>query len=456
MRITSFGAAREVTGSCHRIEVGGLTLLVDCGLIQGDRDADERNRAPFPFEPSDVDYVLLTHGHLDHCGRLPLLAKRGFRGKILATEGTRDVAELILLDSAHLQTEDAARRRRRARRTGGSADPPLHTVQDVTELMERFAVPVRYNRPLELATKMSITFRDAGHVLGSSFVRIDARGEGRSVVFSGDLGQHVVADPAPLEGCDLVVSESTYGDRNHRTVEASVDEFGAIVEEALRRGGNVVIPTFALERAQDVLFHLGELIARGVVQRAPVFLDSPLAINITRLYRRHHEILDPLLRARFDAGDDPFHFDGVEFTRTARESQEINDLRGVIILAGSGMCQGGRVMHHLRHNLGRPESAVVIVGYQARGTRGRRLVDGAEAVRIHGRDLAVRASIHTVGGFSAHADQNGLLGWLAPCRGKRALLVHGEDEALEALSERLSEALSIRAEIAERGRPLQI
>jgi metallo-beta-lactamase family protein len=459
VKITSFGAAREVTGSCHRVEVDGLTLLVDCGLIQGGRDARDRNREPFPFEPRSVDHVLLTHGHLDHCGRIPVLCAQGFRGSILATAGTRDIAQLILLDSAHLQTEDAARRRRRARRAGRSAPPPLYTVQDVTEAAEQFAPATRYDRPVDLSERVRVTFHDAGHVLGSSFVRIEDREAARSVIFSGDLGhlgQHVVADPSPLSHCDLVVSEATYGDRNHRTVKASVEELGEIVAETLGRGGNVVIPTFALERAQDVLFHLGELADADAIPRAPVFLDSPLAINITRLYRRYHEILDPVLRRRFDAGEDPFHFEGVEFTRTAEESRQINHVRGAIILAGSGMCQGGRVMHHLRHHLWRSESAVVIVGYQAAGTLGRRLVEGADSIRIHGQDVAVRASIHTVGGFSAHADQHGLMTWLAPCRGGRALLVHGENRALEALQTKLSSELGIGAEIAERGRPVEV
>ena len=457
MRITSYGAAREVTGSCHLVEADGLTLLVDCGLIQGE-DGDERNRAPFGFDPSTVDLVLLTHGHLDHCGRLPLLANRGFVGKILCTRATREVTQLILLDSAHLQMEDAARSRRRARREGKDTLPALYTGQDVVELEEAFASPpARYEHPVELAPSVTVTFHDAGHVLGSAFVRIEVGNgdEVQSVVFSGDLGhlgQHAVPDPEPLTRCDLAVVEGTYGDRNHRSVEESVDELATLVADTLHRGGNVLIPTFALERAQDILFHLGELQRAKRIPHSPIFLDSPLAIHLTRLYRRHGECLDERLKQLIAGGADPFRFDGVQYTRTAEESKEINHASGAIILAGSGMCQGGRIIHHLRHNLWREESAVVIVGYQARGTLGRRLIEGADSVRLHGRDVAVRAEIHTVGGFSAHADQRGLLRWLEPCRGGRARLVHGEDHALSALQRKLASDLDVEAQIAEKAR----
>jgi metallo-beta-lactamase family protein len=452
VKITSYGAAGEVTGSCHLLETDDLRLLVDCGLFQG-RDEEERNRAAFPFDPSSIDAVLLTHGHLDHCGRLPLLPDRGFRGEILCTQPTRDVAKLILMDSAHLQTEDAARRRRHARREGKEAAPPLYRVQDVVDLEDRFGTPARYDHPIEISPSVTVTFRDAGHVLGSAFVRIDGQeGAGRrSVVFSGDLGhlgQHSVADPASLRRCDLAVVESTYGDRSHRSVSDSVAELMEIVRRTLDAGGNVLIPTFALERAQDILFHLGEARRAGRIPKAPVFLDSPLAINLTRLYRKHEEYLDDRLRDLIDRDVDPFHFDGVEFTRSTEESKEINHAHGAVILAGSGMCQGGRIVHHLRHNLWREEAAVVIVGYQARGTVGRRLIEGAKSIRLHGRDIAVRASIHTVGGFSAHADRDEILQWLEPCRGERALLIHGEDRALESLRDTLSSRLDMDAEIA--------
>ena len=461
MRITSYGAAGGVTGSCHMVQAGELKLLVDCGLFQGRREDEDRNRAPFPFEASDIDHVLLTHGHLDHCGRLPLLGKAGFEGTILSTPATREIARAILLDSAHLQTEEASRRRRKARRTGKSFHPPLYTVQDALYSLDQFDPRPRYRGPLELSEDVIVTYRDAGHVLGSAFIEICERREGGSAtaVFSGDLGnlgQHVVGDPDCLPPCDLVVVESTYGDRNHRTVDESVEELAQVVSIVLEQGGNVVIPTCALERAQDVLFYLGELQREQRIPRCRIFLDSPLAIDITRSYRRYATYLDHEVQQMIEAGEDPFGFDGVEFTRTADESRRINDVQGAIILAGSGMCQGGRVLHHLKHNLWDRKSAVVFVGFQAYGTRGRRLVEGAEAIRIYGEEVAVKASIHTIGGFSAHADQKGILQWLKPCRGGRALLVHGEDQALAELSSTVQTALGIRAHIATLGEPVDV
>lgn len=461
MRIVSYGAAGGVTGSCHMVEAGGLNLLVDCGLFQGRREDEDRNSEPFPFDAASIDFVLLTHGHLDHCGRLPLLAKAGFDGSILSTPATREIARAILLDSAHLQTEEASRRRRRARRTGALPRPPLYTVQDALYALDQFDPRPRYGAKLTLSDDVAVTFRDAGHILGSAFIEITTQEEGtaRTAVFSGDLGnlgQHVVGDPKPLPRCDLVVVEGTYGDRNHRSVSESVDELAGVVSRVLERGGNVVIPTFALERAQDVLFYLGELRREQRVPRCPIFLDSPLAIDITRSYRRHATYLDAVVQAMIESGEDPFSFDGVEFTRTPEESRRINDVQGSIILAGSGMCQGGRVLHHLKHNLWDEESAVVLVGYQAFGTLGRRIVEGAKSVRIYGEEVAVRASVHTIGGFSAHADQAGLLGWLKPCSGGRALLVHGEERALTVLQAKIQSALGMKAQISHLGEAVEV
>jgi len=461
MRITSYGAAEGVTGSCHMVEAGGLNLLVDCGLFQGRREDEDRNSAPLPFDASQIDFVLLTHGHLDHCGRLPLLGKAGFEGSILSTPATREIARAILLDSAHLQTEEASRRRRRARRTGKPHSPPLYTVQDALYALDQFDPRPRYGGKLKLSDDVEITFRDAGHVLGSAFIEIRApEQEGaKSVVFSGDLGnlgQHVVGDPSPLPRSDLVVVEGTYGDRNHRSVSDSVDELARVVTQVLERGGNVVIPTFALERAQDVLFYLGELRREQRIPRCPIFLDSPLAIDITRAYRRYATYLDAVVQEMIESGEDPFSFDGVEFTRTTEDSRRINDVQGSIILAGSGMCQGGRVTHHLKHNLWDEESAVVFVGYQASGTLGRRIVEGAKSVRIHGEEVAVRASVHTIGGFSAHADQAGLLRWLKPCSGGRALLVHGEERALIELRAKVQIVLEMEAHIAQLGEAVEV
>jgi metallo-beta-lactamase family protein len=461
MRITSFGAAEGVTGSCHLIEAKGVKLLVDCGLFQGGHEEEERSYEPFPFDPRELDFVLLTHGHLDHCGRLPKLVKEGFRGPIITTAATRDIARFILLDAAHLQHEEFLVRQRKGRRSGLPVRPPLYSVEDVLYMLDQFEPQAQYEKPLKLTSGLTATFRDAGHILGSSFIElvIQEDGKRKGVIFSGDLGnlgQHVVPDPVLPHESDLVVVESTYGDRNHRSVAESVEELAEAVNDTLERGGNVIIPTFALERAQDVLFYLGQLRRSGKIPECSIYLDSPLAIDITEVYRRHPQCLDTKLRELIDSGKRPFLFEGVSFTRTTEESKRLNDMRGAIIMAGSGMCTGGRVLHHLRHNLWREESSVLIVGYQARGTLGRALVEGAKRVRIYGEETAVKARIYTINGFSAHADQAGLLRWLAPCRGKRALLVHGENHALAALKSLAQEELGMEAEIARLGQPVSL
>ncbi len=461
MKITSFGAALGVTGSCHFVEANGKRFLIDCGLFQGGSEEEEKNYRPFPFDPKELDFVLLTHGHLDHCGRLPKLVREGFRGPIITTAATRDIARFILLDAAHLQQEEFYTQQRKHRRAGLPVREPLYSVEDVLYTLDQFEPRARYDQPLELSPGIKATFRDAGHVLGSAFIELEVE-EGndvKKVTFSGDLGnlgQHVVPDPELPHECDLVVVESTYGDRDHRPVADSIAELAEAVNATLDRGGNVIIPTFALERAQDVLFYLGQLRRAGEIPECPIYLDSPLAIDITGVYRRHPECLDEKLREMLAAGERPFAFANVHFTRSTEESKRLNDANKVIIIAGSGMCTGGRVLHHLRHNLWREESSVVIVGYQAQGTLGRALVDGARHVRIYGEEIPVKAKIYTINGFSAHADRSGLLRWLGPCRGKRALLVHGEEHALHALRDAVRSELGMTAEIARPGEAVEV
>ncbi|MFQ6033850.1 MAG: MBL fold metallo-hydrolase RNA specificity domain-containing protein, partial [Candidatus Bipolaricaulia bacterium] len=377
------------------------------------------------------------------------------------TAATRDIARFILLDAAHLQEEEFSIQQRKHRRSGLPVRPPLYSVEDVLYMIDQCEPRARYEEPLELAPGIGATFRDAGHILGSAFIELQIE-EGKKterVTFSGDLGnlgQHVVPDPAMPHECDLVVTESTYGDRDHRSVAESVKELAEAVSRTLEQGGNVIIPTFALERAQDVLFYLGQLRREGEIPECPIYLDSPLAINITEVYRRHPESLDAKLREMIDSGERPFLFAEVSFTRATEESKRLNEARGAIIMAGSGMCTGGRVLHHLRHNLWRAESSVVLVGYQARRTLGRALVEGAKRVRIYGEEIAVKAKIYTINGFSAHADQTGLLRWLGPCRGKRALLVHGENHALATLKALAHERLGMEAQIARFGEPVSL
>jgi len=446
MHITPYGAAGEVTGSCHLVETEGYHILVDCGLFQGRRELEERNYQHFPFKPNAIDVVLLTHGHLDHCGRLPVLVKAGYRGPIVTTASTRDITRLILLDAAKVQYEEYMTRKRKAKRHGETPHEPLYDEDDVLVTMDQVVPKAQMDRPFSLNERVTATFRPAGHVLGSGFIELTIRERGNTyhVTFSGDLGnhaRHVVREPEYPHKAHWLVMESTYGDRLHRSFQASVDELADAINETHKRGGNVIIPTFALERAQDVLFYLRELREKNRIPKGPVFLDSPLAIRLTNVYRRHQESLHPRVRDLLDRGKDPFFFPGVYLTPTAEESKTINYIEGgAIIIAGSGMCTGGRVVHHLRHNLWREESSVVIVGYQGRGTLGRALVDGARKVHIFGEEIVVRSRIYTINGFSAHADQAELLDWARAAGRARVLLVHGEEQALGALQQKLHDS----------------
>jgi metallo-beta-lactamase family protein len=446
MKISFHGAARGVTGSCHLVECNGHRILVDCGLYQGGRELDDENSEDFGFDPASIDYLLLTHAHLDHCGRIPLLCRRGFRGEIVTTAASRELARLVMMDSGHLQEEEARYRARRHLRHGHAFSPePLYSVLDVLNSTERFGRTASYDTPLELAEGMRVTFLDAGHILGSACLLLELR-EGerkRRVLFSGDLGnaeRPFLRSPARPPHADVVIMESTYGDRLHRKLGPSVEEFYAAINDTMVRGGNVVVPTFALERAQELLFFLRE---GQQEHRLPgslqTFLDSPMAIAATEIYEHHPECYESDVARVFRRGQDPFAAQGLHFTRETAESMALNRVSGgAVILAGSGMCTGGRVRHHLRHNLGRSQSSVVFVGFAARGTLARRIIDGAEEVSIFGESIAVRAAIHTINGFSAHADQAELLAWHTQAgKPERTFLVHGEEDVMQKLAGQL-------------------
>lgn len=430
---TAHGAAGEVTGSCHLLEVDDVRILVDCGFYQGGDELAAANAAPFGFDPAEIDVVVLTHAHLDHVGRLPLLVRRGFRGEIVATAATRELAELVLLDAARIQEEDAERAARKARRAGRDAPPPLYTIADVAWTMGFFGRTAAFSTPLPLAPGVEATFLDAGHILGSASVVVDLERWGRRVTFSGDVGspgRPIMRDPTPPPPSDVLVMESTYGDRRHRSLEASVEELYEAISATVAAGGNVVVPTFALERAQEILYFIREGCESGrLPARLPVYLDSPMAISATEIFLHHPEAVDAETYALVEAGVDPFRPPGLVMTRDVQSSRAINEVRGAVILAGSGMATGGRVRHHLKHNLWRPECAVVFVGFAARGTPARRIIDGAKTIRILGEEIAVRARIYTINGFSAHADHDELLAW-ARSAGERCdvFLVHGEPE----------------------------
>jgi len=475
MHLQFYGAAGEVTGSCHILRVQGRTVLLDCGLIQGGAEPDARNRAPFPFEASQVDAVILSHAHIDHCGRLPLLRQRGFRGPVYATAACRDLARILLADSAYMAERDAERaNRRREERRGGHAQrrdrehragrgarsgwiQPLFTVEDAAEVIGQFET-VPYGQATQVLPGVQVTFRDAGHILGSASVWLDLEeGEARRrVVFSGDVGQYdtpILRDPEGDGHADVVVMESTYGDRLHRDRAATLDEFGSILRQARSGGGNVLIPAFAVGRSQEILYELAAHFDEWEVGRWQVFLDSPMAIEASQVYLRHPELYDAEARAAHRNLDRIPALPNLALCRTATESMAINAVRdGAIIIAGSGMCTGGRIVHHLKLNLPRPECNVIFSGFQAMGTPGRAIVDGRPFVRIHGEPVPVRASVHTLGGFSAHGDQADLLRWQATLQGKpQTWLVHGESSGADGMRE----ALARKGVAAHVARPMQ-
>jgi len=447
MEVSFHGAAGNVTGSCHLVLAGGKRILIDCGFFQGAHDLEEENADNFGFDPGEIDMLLLTHAHLDHCGRIPLLMKRGFRGEILTTSATRDLAKLVLMDSASLQVEDSKRQARHRQRRGEAAAGPLYDVPDVLDAMDHFGRVAQYQQPIELAPGIRATFGDAGHILGSAWVLLEVEegGKTQGIVFSGDLGNQgkpIINGPAPAPQADYVVMESTYGDRQHKPLALSVEELKTAILTTLERGGNVVIPTFALERAQDLLYFLRQLIEqRELPRHLNVFLDSPMAISATQIFRRHPEFFNPETHHLFADGKDPFALPGLHMVRDTAESIAINSIRGgAVIMAGSGMATGGRVLHHLRQNLWRKESSVIFVGYAAEGTLARLIIEGRKEVHIFGEAVRVAAQVYTIGGFSAHADQAELLQWHQGS-GSPAItfLVHGEDGARERLAKTLQE-----------------
>ena len=463
MRLTAYGAAREVTGSCHLVEAGGKRIIVDCGQFQGGDHSYARSMEPFPFDPRSIDAVVLTHGHLDHVGRLPLLVRSGFKGPIYATDETREIGRLILMDAAHVMYEEYGWRKRKAMRRGEEIPPPPFAVEDALLAVDQFGPPVVYDTSTSLGDGLTLTLRNAGHILGSAFAEFEEgrNGAGKSIIFSGDLGYRgraVMPDPTPCPSCTAVVSEATYGDRPHRPPEESRQEFEGAVKDALKRGGNVVIPSFALERSQDVLYYLHQMWDAGEVpSNCRIFLDSPLAISITEAYERHLRDLNPSLVASLDKGEDPFEFPGVEFTPSVEDSRAINTwASGSIIIAGSGMANGGRILHHLRHNLWREDSSVIFVGYQAIGTPGRAIVDGAKSIKIMGEEIAVRARVYTINGLSAHADKDGIIEWLRGSGDAQVMLVHGEPKSLDTLAAAIRDELRRKVTIVEPETPYDL
>ncbi|MEQ8747928.1 MBL fold metallo-hydrolase [Pyruvatibacter sp.] len=470
MKVTFTGAAQEVTGSCTLIDAEGVRFLVDCGMFQGGRGADGKNRAAFAFDPRTVDFVLLTHAHMDHSGLLPKLWKSGFRGPVYTSHATAELLEIMLRDSAHIQQSDAERamRHRRAKKNHDGtkkkrADTePIYTMQDVEAVLEHVR-GLDYETMTQAHDAVRFQLRDAGHILGSAIIEVwltehrHERAHERKLVFSGDLGQPnrpILCDPAIIEQADVLFVESTYGDRRHKNLADTIEELVSVVNHTLHDlHGNIIIPAFAVGRTQELLYYFNHLSREGRFSGLNVFVDSPMATAVTRLTMQHLELFDAQSRNLVAWQKNGSGVPNITFTGSVDESRAINAIRsGAVIIAASGMCTAGRIKHHLRHGLSEPRNAVIITGFQAEGTLGRRLVDGARRVRIFGDDVTVRASVHTLGGFSAHADQAAVLSWLGGFKKAPAttFIMHGEPTASAALAEKITSTLGWQVELPER------
>lgn len=461
MELEFYGAAGYVTGSCHILRVGGRTVLLDCGMIQGGDREEAKNADPFPFEAADIDAVVLSHAHIDHSGRLPLLVKRGFRGTIHAQNATVALIRILLADCADLEDSRVRRMNRRREEKNQPLLAPLYTQADVTKTLTQVRGQA-YGETTEVVPGVSVRFYDAGHIMGSAVASLSLAENGRqqTLVFSGDLGQYdspILEDPESPPGADRVIMESTYGDRRHRGREKSLAEMGQVFLDAWEEGGNVLIPAFAVGRSQEVLYHLGRNFEAWGIDRWHIFLDSPLGIEASEIYWDYENLFDAEAKRIFREEVVMPKLPNLHFTRSPEESRVINRLRsGAIIIAGSGMCNGGRILHHFRHNIERRETHILFTGYQPPGTLGRRIIDGANTVRIYKETFQVRAQTHTIGGMSAHGDQADLLRWYQGMEGRPAVhLVHGDQEAAASLQQRLLE-VGAAAEVADAGQVVEL
>ena len=454
MRLTCIGAAHEVTGSCHLLEACGKNILIDCGMEQG---PDLYENQELSVSPGDIDFVLLTHAHIDHSGNLPLLCKKGFKGEIVTTFATADLCGIMLRDSAHIQVFEVQWRNRKARRSGDALYEPIYDMEDADAAIKLLA-PCDYNQKITLCEGIEIRFQDIGHLLGSASieVRITEDGVTKKIVFSGDVGntdQPIIKDPTPVKEADYVVIESTYGDRTHGDERPDyVSEFTRILRETFARGGNVVIPSFAVGRTQEILYFIREIKEKDLLPEYPgfeVYVDSPLAIEATNVFNKNvKSCFDEEALALIEQGINPLVFPGLKTTITSEESKLINfDEKPKVILSASGMCEAGRIRHHLKHNLWRPECTVCFVGYQAVGTLGRRLIEGAESVKLFGENITVNARIEVLQGISGHADMNGLLAWLKGFETplERVIVVHGEDTVTDSFASLVEDTIGCPA-----------
>lgn len=468
MKITFLGATKMVTGSNFLVEGAGKKFLVDCGMYQGgDRD-EMQNHEPFAYDVNEIDFMLLTHAHIDHSGRIPKLYKEGYRNPVITTKATRDLCSIMLPDSGHIQEQEIEWRNRKRMREGKEALPPLYTTQDAIDTMEIFK-PVNYDEIIEIDPNIYVRFNDAGHMLGSAIIEIWVKEDGKETkaVFTGDLGNNdipLLSSPTMIDNCDYLVMESTYGGRLHIRNDEKANLFLNIVSETLDKGGTVVIPSFAVGRTQEILYELNNLKDAqdseefkkkyATLMKAPVYVDSPLAISATEVFRENANLFDEETQALIERGDNPLEFPGLQFTRTADESKALNEKNeSAIIISASGMCEVGRIKHHLKHHLWDPNSTVLFVGYQAPGTLGRRIVDGEKVVRIFGEEIAVNARIEYIEGYSGHADQEWLMNFIYSfiTKPKHVFLVHGEPNGQEILKAKIEEEAKLPVIIPEYG-----
>ncbi len=462
MKLSFYGAAGEVTGSCHLLQVGGSRILLDCGLIQGSPKDEARNSEPFPFDPKQIDAVVLSHSHIDHSGRVPLLVKSGYTGPIYTHFASRDLCRIMLKDAGYLNEKNAEWENKKRQRKGMKNILPLYTMEDA-QIAQRQIKGLSYGEWSKIQPGVEVRLHDAGHILGASIVelKLTEQGEQRRLVFSGDLGKWeapILRDPTLLTEADIVILESTYGDRLHRSYENTLSEMEEVIDTAYNSGGNILIPAFAVGRSQELLYLFAKYYQQWRLDRWQIFLDSPMAIQATEVYMRHAELYDKEASQLFKKNARKSLLPNLSFTRTPNQSMKLNMFQsGAIIIAGSGMCNGGRIRHHLKHNAWRNNCHVIIVGYQAQGTPGRQLVDGAKHIRLWGEAIRVAATIHTIGGLSAHGDQRDLLRWYGNFSPRPVVfLVHGEPQASDELSRQIQQQFSIKAHQPSLGETLDL
>ena len=473
MNITFLGAAKTVTGSNFLVEAAGKKFLVDCGMYQGKATEEKENSDPFNFNVNEIDFMLLTHAHIDHSGRIPKLYNEGYRNPIIATKATCDLCTIMLPDSGHIQEMEIEWRNKKRKREGKNPLPPLYTAEEATKSLELFR-RVKYDEIIEIDENIKVRFNDAGHMLGSSIIEVwvNENGENKKIVFTGDLGNNdipLLASPTMIESTDYLVMESTYGSRLHMRNDDKAELFLNIVSETLNNGGTVVIPSFAVGRTQEIVYEINKLKEKRddeefkrkyeTLMKVPVFVDSPLAISATEIFRENEDLFDDDVKEAMERGDNPLEFPGLQFTRTAEESKELNEMnKPAIIISASGMCEVGRIKHHLKHNLWNPKSTILFVGYQAPGTLGSRLVNGEKKVKIFGEEISVNARIEYIEGYSGHADQEWLLNFIYSFikKPKHIFLVHGEEDSQLVLRDKILETTNIPVTIPDFGETYEL